>query len=55
MTYYSGKDGSLSLVTNNVATAIAKVSNWSISATVDTLETTVLTESIVAMCQGLEL
>jgi hypothetical protein len=42
MTYYSGKDGTLSLVTYNVAAAVAKVSNWSISATVDTLETTVL-------------
>lgn len=41
MTYYSGKDGTL---TYN-GTQVAKVSNWSISATVDTLETTVLTES----------
>ena len=53
MTYYSGKDGSLSLVTNNVATAIAKVSNWSISATVDTLETTVLSESDRSYVPGL--
>jgi hypothetical protein len=53
MTYYSGKDGSLSLVTNNVATAIAKVSNWSMSATVDTLETTVLTESDRSYVPGL--
>jgi hypothetical protein len=41
MTYYSGKDGTL---TYN-GTAVAKVSNWSVSSTVDTLETTVLTES----------
>jgi hypothetical protein len=53
MTYYSGKDGSLSLVTNNVATAIAKVSNWSMSATVDTLETTVLSESDRSYVPGL--
>ena len=53
MTYYSGKDGSLSLVTNNVATAIAKVSNWSISATVDTLETTPLSESDRSYVPGL--
>ena len=41
MTFYSGKDGTL---TYN-GTAVAKVSNWSVSSTVDTLETTVLTES----------
>ena len=53
MTYYSGKDGSLSLVTTSATTAIAKVSNWSISATVDTLETTVLTESDRSYVPGL--
>ena len=41
MTYYSGKDGTL---TYN-GTLVAKVSNWNISTTVDTLETTALTES----------
>lgn len=49
MTYYSGKDGTL---TYN-GTAVAKVSNWSISATVDTLETTVLTESDRSYVPGL--
>lgn len=53
MTYYSGKDGSLSLVTTSTTTAIAKVSNWSISATVDTLETTVLTDSDRSYVPGL--
>ena len=55
MTYSSGKDGSLSLVnsSSNVATAIAKVSNWSLSATVDTLETTVLSESDRSYVPGL--
>lgn len=41
MTYYSGKDGTL---TYN-GTLVAKVSNWNISTTVDTLDTTALTES----------
>jgi hypothetical protein len=41
MTYYSGKDGTL---TYN-GTLIAKVSNWSISTQVDALDTTALTES----------
>ena len=49
MTYYSGKDGTL---TYN-GTQVAKVSNWSISATVDTLETTVLTESDRSYVPGL--
>ena len=53
MTYYSGKDGSLSLVTTSATTAIAKVSNWSISATVDTLETTPLSESDRSYVPGL--
>jgi len=41
MTYYSGKDGTL---TYN-GTLVAKVSNWNISTTVDTLDATALTES----------
>jgi len=41
MSYYSGKDGTL---TYN-GSVVAKVSNWSISTQVDTLDTTVLTES----------
>jgi hypothetical protein len=49
MTYYSGKDGTL---TYN-GSSVAKVSNWSISATVDTLETTVLTESDRSYVPGL--
>ncbi len=49
MTYYSGKDGTL---TYN-GSQVAKVSNWSISATVDTLETTVLTESDRSYVPGL--
>jgi hypothetical protein len=45
MTYYSGKDGSMSLVAaNGTETLIAKVSSWSLSAQVDVLETTVLNE-----------
>jgi hypothetical protein len=49
MTYYSGKDGTL---TYN-GSQVAKVSNWSMSATVDTLETTVLTESDRSYVPGL--
>jgi len=49
MTYYSGKDGTL---TYN-GTQVAKVSNWSVSSTVDTLETTVLTESDRSYVPGL--
>ena len=49
MTYYSGKDGSL--IYNNAV--VAKVSNWSISATVDTLETTVLTDGDRTYVPGL--
>ena len=49
MTYYSGKDGTL---TYN-GSSVAKVSNWSISSTVDTLETTVLTESDRSYVPGL--
>lgn len=49
MTYYSGKDGTL---TYN-GTAVAKVSNWSFSSSVDTLETTVLTDSDRSYVPGL--
>ena len=49
MTYYSGKDGTL---TYN-STQVAKVSNWSISSTVDTLETTVLTDSDRSFVPGI--
>ena len=49
MSYYSGKDGTLTYT----GTAVAKVSNWSISSTVDTLETTVLTESDRSYVPGL--
>ena len=49
MTYYSGKDGTL---TYN-GTVVAKVSNWSISATVDTLETTVLADGDRTYVPGL--
>ena len=49
MTYYSGKDGTL---TYN-GTQVAKVSNWSISNTVDTLETTVLADSDRTYVPGL--
>jgi hypothetical protein len=49
MTYYSGKDGTL---TYN-GTVVAKVSNWSVSATVDTLETTVLSDGDRTYVPGL--
>ena len=49
MTYYSGKDGTLTYD----GTVVAKVSNWSISATVDTLETTVLTDGDRTYVPGL--
>lgn len=49
MSYYSGKDG---LLTYN-GTLVAKVSNWSVSSTVDTLDTTVLTESDRSFVPGL--
>jgi hypothetical protein len=49
MSYYSGKDGTL---TYN-GTLVAKVSNWSVSSTVDTLDTTVLTESDRSFVPGL--
>jgi hypothetical protein len=54
MTYYSGKDGSMSLVAaDNTETVIAKVSNWSLSAQVDTLEVTVLNENDRRFVPGL--
>jgi len=54
MTYYSGKDGSMSLVdANNNETIIAKVSNWSLSAQVDVMETTILTENDRSFIPGL--
>ena len=54
MTYYSGKDGSMSLVASNGAeTVIAKVSNWTFSAQVDTLEVTVLNEHSRRFVPGL--
>ena len=49
MSYYSGKDGTL---TYN-GSSVAKVSNWNISSTVDALETTVLTESDRSYVPGL--
>ena len=49
MTYYSGKDGSL---TYN-GTAVAKVNNWSISAQVETLETTALADGDRTYVPGL--
>lgn len=49
MTYYSGKDGTLTYD----GTAVAKVSNWSFSSSVDTLETTVLTDSDRSYVPGL--
>lgn len=49
MSYYSGKDGTL---TYN-GTAVAKVSNWSVSSQVDPLETTVLTDSDRSFVPGI--
>jgi hypothetical protein len=51
MTYYSGKDGTLAYGPS--LAAVAKVSNWSISATVDTLETTVLADGDRTYVPGL--
>lgn len=54
MTYYSGKDGSMSLVdANNNETLIAKVSNWSLSAQVDVMETTILNQNDRSFIPGL--
>lgn len=49
MTYYSGKDGTL---TYN-GSSVAKVSNWSLSASVDTLETTAISDSDRSYVPGL--
>jgi hypothetical protein len=49
MTYYSGKDGTL---TYN-GSAVAKVSNWSFSSSVDTLETTAISDSDRSYVPGL--
>lgn len=49
MSYYSGKDGTL---TYN-GTAVAKVSNWSVSSQVDPLETTALTDSDRSFVPGI--
>ena len=49
MTYYSGKDGTL---TYN-GSSVAKVSNWSLSSSVDTLETTAISDSDRSYVPGL--
>jgi hypothetical protein len=49
MTYYSGKDGTLTYNGNSVA----KVSNWSFSSSVDTLETTAISDSDRSYVPGL--
>lgn len=49
MTYYSGKDGTLTYNGNSVA----KVSSWSFSSSVDTLETTALKDSDRSYVPGL--
>ena len=49
MTYYSGKDGTLTYSGNSVA----KVSSWSFSSSVDTLETTALTDGDRSYVPGL--
>lgn len=49
MTYYSGKDGTLTYNGNSVA----KVSSWSFSSSVDTLETTALTDGDRSYVPGL--
>lgn len=49
MTYYSGKDGTL---TYN-GKLVAKVSSWSFSSSVDTLETTALTDGDRSYVPGL--
>lgn len=50
MSYYSGRDGRLFVGTTNVA----RVQNWSISSTVDTLETTDLGSSAREYVPGLK-
>jgi len=49
MTYYSGKDGTL---TYN-GSSVAKVSNWSFSSSVDALETTAISDSDRSYVPGL--
>jgi hypothetical protein len=49
MTYYSGKNGTL---TYN-GSSVAKVSNWSFSSSVDTLETTAISDSERSYVPGL--
>jgi hypothetical protein len=49
MTYHSGKDGTLTCNGSRVA----KVSNWTLSANVETMETTTLTESDRSFVPGL--
>jgi len=49
MTYYSGKDGTLTYNGSNVA----KVSNWSFSSSVDALETTAISDSDRSYAPGL--
>ena len=49
MTYHSGKDGTL--IYNG--SRVAKVTNWNVSASIDTLETTTLTESDRSFVPGL--
>lgn len=51
MTYYSGKNGTLTYGPNSVA--VAKVSSWSFSSSVDTLETTALKDSDRSYVPGL--
>lgn len=49
MTYYSGKDGTLTYD----GKLVAKVSSWSFSSSVDTLETTALTDGDRSYVPGL--
>jgi hypothetical protein len=49
MTYYSGKDGTLTLS----GSVVAKVSSWSFGAKVDALETTALSDSDRSYVPGL--
>jgi hypothetical protein len=49
MTYYSGKDGTLTYS----GSLVAKVSNWSFSASVDTLETTAISDTDRSYVPGL--
>jgi hypothetical protein len=49
MTYYSGKNGTLTYS----GSLVAKVSNWSFSASVDTLETTAISDTDRSYVPGL--